>query len=91
MPDPAPHRSEDPRPSPQAPVPKAVAWILDFGKTPSRKQLDDVVQDLKKWQKDHSDRDAQGYYDRLQRACSSLAKRYTALVRRFHWQRFGKS
>jgi hypothetical protein len=33
-----------------------------------------VVVELKKWQKDHVDRTAQGYYDRLQRACSWLAK-----------------
>ena len=78
MPNPAPHRSEDPRPSPQAAVPKAAARVWDFGETPSREQLDVVVRELKEWQRDHPDRDAQGYYDRLQRACSWLAKARTA-------------
>ena len=37
-------------------------------------QLNQIVLELKKWQKIHADRTSQGYYDRLQRGSSWLAK-----------------
>ena len=67
-----------PRPSSQPGLPKAVACMLELRETPSWEQLDDVVREIKKWQKDHADWKTQGYYDRLQRACSWLAKTRTA-------------
>src|SRR2546425_917748 len=74
MPEPALQRTQDSRRSPQAAAPEVLARTLDRHEMPTAAQLDHVVVELKKWQKDHADRDAQGYYDRLQRACSWLTK-----------------
>lgn len=60
--------------SPAERVPDVVAQTLDRHDMPTAQQLDHVVVELKKWQKTYGDLKAQGYYDRLQRACSWLAK-----------------
>lgn len=58
--------SEDSRP----PLPKVFARY----EMPSPAELDEAVVELKMLQKRHSDAKWQGYYDRLQRGCSWLAK-----------------
>src|SRR5437899_3666126 len=67
-------RAGDSQLSVQVAVPDAVAQTLDRHDMPTAQQLDHLVVELKKWQKERGDRKAQGYYDRLQRACSWLAK-----------------
>ena len=68
MGDPA---GRDSRPSPKPDTPEGLARILGWHELPSAAQLESVVLELKKWQRDHA---TQGYYDRLRRACSWLAK-----------------
>lgn len=50
--------------------------VLEFDRydVPTVEELGQIVLELKKWQKIHADRTSQGYYDRLQRASSWLAK-----------------
>lgn len=55
-------------------LPDALASAFDRHDIPPVAQLDQMVVELKRWQKTHPDRKAQGYYDRVQRACSWLAK-----------------
>lgn len=74
MPDPALQRIPGSRRAPQLPAPEVLARTVDSSEIPTADRLAQVVVELKKWQKDHADRNAQGYYDRLQRACSWLAK-----------------
>jgi hypothetical protein len=72
MPDTSLHQRES-RALPLA-LPEVLAPAFDRHGVPTVAQLDQIVVELKKWQKIHADRKAQGYYDRLQRACSWLAK-----------------
>lgn len=74
MPNPARPRTEDSRCPAQADSPAVFARLLDYHEMPTAVHFDRFVADLKKWQKDYTNRDAQGYYDRLQRACSWLGK-----------------
>ncbi len=55
-------------------LPGALGPMFDRDEMPHVAQLDQIVVELKKWQKIHADSRAQGYYDRVQRACSWLAK-----------------
>ena len=64
----------DSRPSPKPDTPEVLARILGWHELPPAAQLENVVLELKKWQRDHADLATQGYHDRLQRACSRLAK-----------------
>lgn len=64
----------DSRVLPKSDAPEVLAKILGQHELPSAAQLEDVVRKLKEWQRDHSNKANQGYYDRLQRSCSWLAK-----------------
>jgi hypothetical protein len=55
-------------------APDAVVQTLVRYDISTAQQLNQVVVELKMWQKEYGDRNTQGYYDRLQRACSWLAK-----------------
>lgn len=55
-------------------MPDPFAEVFDRYVAPSPAQLKQAVVEIKKLQKDRADTKSQGYYDRLQRTCSWLAK-----------------
>ena len=55
-------------------ITKALADVFSRSETPNPEELEQVVVELKKQHRKYSDTKTQGFYDRLQRACSWLAK-----------------
>lgn len=55
-------------------IPNSIKEVFSRKEIPNPSELDQVVAELKKLQRNYSEAKEQGFYDRLQRACSWLAK-----------------